>query len=621
LAPSPAIAGRQRSTSSGSIDTDRPRLVWWFASLLIATLIAYQSAWHGTLLWDDDAHLTRPDLQSTAGLWRIWFDLGATQQYYPVVHSAFWLMHRLFGDATLGYHLVTIVLHVAAAGLAALVLRRLAVPGALLAATLFALHPVQVESVAWMTELKNTLSGVFYFGAALTYLRFDRTRSGRAYTLASALFVLALLSKTVTATLPAALLVMFWWRRGRLDVRRDIGPLLPWLAAGIAAGIGTAWVERAIVGAEGASYQLTMIERVLVAGRALWFYLGAIAWPVNLAFIPPKWAVDAARPDQYLYPFAALAVIAVLWGLRGRSRAPLAAALYFCGTLFPALGFLNVYPFRYSYVASHFQYLAGLGVMASAAAAATIAVGRLGPAARRAAALAGLAVCVLLGILTWRESRTYADAETLYRTTISRNPTGPMAYINLAILDLQKTPPAIPEATALLETAVRLDPANPDGHTNLGHAYETAGRFADAEREYRERVRLAGQSVDAHRDLGRILLAVNKPAEGAEELRAAQRLGAGDGSTHYLLASTLMDLGRISESVPEFQAALGDDRLARSPELHNDLGVALVRLGRMDEARAQFSEALRIDPTFAAAAGNLRQATQPAGSTSKIKGR
>jgi len=621
LAPSPAIAGRRRSTSSASIDADRPQLLWWCASLLIATLIAYQPAWHGTLLWDDDAHLTRPELQSTAGLWRIWFDLGATQQYYPVVHSAFWLMHRLFGDATLGYHLVTIVLHVAAAGLAALVLRRLAVPGALLAATLFALHPVQVESVAWMTELKNTLSGVFYFGAALTYLRFDRTRSGRAYTLASALFVLALLSKTVTATLPGALLVVFWWRRGRLNVRRDIGPLLPWLAAGIAAGIGTAWVERAIVGAEGASYQLTMIERVLVAGRALWFYLGAIVWPVNLAFIPPKWAVDAARADQYLYPAAVLAVIAALWWLRGRSRAPLAAALYFGGTLFPALGFLNVYPFRYSYVASHFQYLAGLGVMASAAAAATIAVGRLEPAARRAAALGGLAVCVLLGVLTWRESRTYADAETLYRTTISRNPTGPMAYINLAILDLQKTPPAIQEATALLETAVRLDPANPDGHTNLGHAYETAGRFGDAEREYRERVRLAGQSVDGHRDLGRMLLAINRPAEGAEELRAAQRLGAADGSTHYLLASTLMDLGRVQESVLEFQAALGDDRLARSPELHNDLGVALVRLGRMDEARAQFSEALRIDPTFAAAAGNLRQATQPGASTSKIKGR
>ena len=128
--------------------------------LLAATLVAYYPAWHGGVLWDDNAHLTRPDLQSTAGLWRIWFHIGATQQYYPVTHSAFWFMHRLWGEATLGYHLVNIALHASSAWLLAVLLRRLAIPGAFLAAVLFALHPVQVESVAWMTELKNTLSEI-----------------------------------------------------------------------------------------------------------------------------------------------------------------------------------------------------------------------------------------------------------------------------------------------------------------------------------------------------------------------------------------------------------------------------------------------------------------------------
>ena len=194
---------------------------------LLVTLVAYYPAWHGGLLWDDDAHITRVDLRSFEGLWRIWFDVGATQQYYPVTHSAFWVLYRLFGDATLGYHLVNISLHATSAFLFAVILRRLAVPGAVLAAFIFALHPVHVESVAWITELKNTLSGVFYLGAALAYLRFDADRRRQSYALALVLFALALLSKTVTATLPAALLVVFWWQRGALRWRQDVLPLAP----------------------------------------------------------------------------------------------------------------------------------------------------------------------------------------------------------------------------------------------------------------------------------------------------------------------------------------------------------------------------------------------------------
>ena len=205
-----------------------------FAALVLVVLAAYHPAWHGGMLWDDDAHITSRDLRSPEGLWRIWFDLGATQQYYPLVHSAFWVQHRLWGDDTLGYHLVNIVLHGMAAFLFALVLQRLSVPGAILAAFLFALHPVHVESVAWITELKNTFSGVFYLGAALAYLDFDRTRRRRSYAAGLVLFLLALLSKTVAATLPAALLVVVWWQRGRVDWRRDGRPLIPFVAAGVA---------------------------------------------------------------------------------------------------------------------------------------------------------------------------------------------------------------------------------------------------------------------------------------------------------------------------------------------------------------------------------------------------
>src|SRR5580704_16174025 len=200
--------------------------IW--VSIFCATLLAYWPALRGTLLWDDASHVTRPALASWHGLWRIWFDLGATQQYYPLLHSAFWIEHRIWGDAVLGYHLTNVILHAAAACLVVGIVRRLALPGAWLAGLVFALHPVCVEAVAWISEQKSTLSGVFYLGAALVYLRFDQSRRHGQYFWALGLFVLALASKTVTATLPAALLVVFWWRRGRLDVRRDLRPLLPW---------------------------------------------------------------------------------------------------------------------------------------------------------------------------------------------------------------------------------------------------------------------------------------------------------------------------------------------------------------------------------------------------------
>ena len=275
-------------------------------------------------------------------------------------------------------------LHAAAAFLVMLIMRRLGLPGALLAALVFALHPVCVESVAWISEQKNTLSTVFYFSAALLYLHFDRTRRGSHYFLASALFVMALLTQTVTATLPAALLVVFWWQRGRLDWKRDVRPLLPWFALGAAAGLLTAWVERKFVGAEGTDFALTLVERFLVAGRAVWFYLGKLVWPANLMFFYPRWRVDSAEWWQYLYPLAALAALAGCACWPAKRRGPLAGALIFAGTLFPALGFFNAYPFIYSYVADHFQYIASLGIIVPVAAGLASAVR---PGSRRVAAL------------------------------------------------------------------------------------------------------------------------------------------------------------------------------------------------------------------------------------------
>ena len=459
---------------------DSPRInlrdAGMWALLLCATFVAHLPALRGSLLWDDNMHVTRADLRSLHGLWRIWFDLGATQQYYPLLHSAFWLEHCIWGDATLGYHLTNVALHAASACLVVMIVRRLKLPGAWLAGFIFALHPVCVEAVAWISEQKTTLSGVFYLAAALAYLRFDRARRKSQYFLALGLFVLALMSKTVTATLPAAMLVVLWWQRGRLAWRRDVLPLVPWFAVGASAGLFTAWVESTprLIGAQGPQYALTLAQRLLLAGRVPWFYAWKVLWPANLMFTYPRWKIDAGEWWQYLFPLG-LAALAVALGLLARkNRGPLAGFLFFAGTLFPALGFLNVYPFRYSYVADHFQYLAILGIVVPAASGLTVLAGRISPGRIGAIALPAL-LLTTLGAATWQQSGIYRDYETLFRATLARNPNSPFLHSNLGV-NLMLQPDGMPEAAAEFEAAVRLEPDGADYHDNLGLALAPVAR-------------------------------------------------------------------------------------------------------------------------------------------------
>jgi tetratricopeptide (TPR) repeat protein len=574
--------------------------------LLAATLLAYSPVWHGGLLWDDNAHITTPELRSVEGLWRIWFDVGATQQYYPVTHSAFWLMYKLWGDHTLGYHLVNIFLHALSAFLLALILRRLSIPGAYFAAAIFALHPVFVESVAWISELKNTLSGAFCLGAALAYLHFDRDRKRRLYAIALALFLLALLSKSVIATLPAALLVVFWWQRGTLRLRRDVVPLTPFFIVGVGAGLWTSWLERTVIGAEGQNFNFNLIERSLIAGRAIWFYLAKLCWPANLIFLYPRWQIDAGAWWQYLYPLALVVLLAALWWMRRRSRAPLAAMLLFCGVLFPAIGFFNVYPFVFSFVADHFQYMASIAIMTLFAAAATqVARSLKAPLVLQAAALV---VGSLLALLTWNQSRHYVNAETLYRSTIERNPAAWLAHNNLGSLLLGGSDAQVEDAMAHLQEALRLKPDYAGAWMNLGTALRTLGRYRESLAAYEKAVTLNPNIPQAHANLGLTLRALGRQEEAVAQYREAIRLKSDFAEAHLFLAEALQDSARPEEALAEIKEAL---RLnPEYPQAYNALANAFLRLGRIDDAIADYAKAVSCKPDYAQAHTNLGTAYQ-----------
>jgi tetratricopeptide (TPR) repeat protein len=570
----------------------------WGLLLVAATFLAYRPAWNGQPVWDDDAHMTKPDLRSAAGLARIWMQLGATQQYYPLVHTVFWLEHRIFGDSTPGYHLLNILLHVFSVLLLVRILRRLGIPGgaAWLAGGIFALHPVMVESVAWITELKNTLSGVFFLAAALAYLKFDREREKKHYAVALILFLFGLLSKSVIVTLPAALPVVFWWKRGKIEWKRDVAPLLPFFAIGIILGLFTAWVERRYMGAEGSEFSLAFIDRCLIAGRAVWFYLCKLLWPANLIFIYPRWHIDATAGRQYLFPAAILLAIGIFWALRNRSRAPLAVLLYFTITLFPALGFFNVYPFRYSFVADHFQYLACIGPMAAGAACIVQGTGLLQERLRRPLQpmFCGMLLSVLF-LLSWKQSGMYTDTETLYQTTILKNPDCWMAHYNLGILlgKMGRTD----EAMAHYQKTLELNPKHAKAHNNLGLLLAMMGRTDEAMIHFQKALELNPKHVEAHNNLGILLAKMGRTDEAMVHFQKALELNPNYADAHNNLGNLLTNKGQLDEAMAHFQKAL--ELNPNYGNAHYNLGILLGKMGRTDEARAHYQKALELNPNFA----------------------
>jgi tetratricopeptide (TPR) repeat protein len=591
------------SASAGRPKPDRVRDIWAGVAVACAAAVVYLPSLAGRFIWNDSDYVTAPGLRSVHGLALVWTRIGATQQYYPLLHSFFWIQHRLWADKPVGYHVVTVLLHAGAAVLFGAVLRRLAVPGAWLAALLFALHPVHVDSVAWITEQKNTLSLVFYLGAALAYLGFDETRKPCAYAVAAGLFILSLLCKTVTVSLPAALLVVFWWKRGQLTWRRDVRPLVPWLAVGGAAGIFSSWVERRYLGAQGADFTLPFSGRILVAGRSVWFYLGQLLWPSDLNFVYTRWKVDPSVWWQWLFPLTAFALLAFLWTIRRRSRAPLAAALFFVGSLLPVLGFVNLYGALYSWVWDHWQYLPDLGPLALAGAGLSWACDRTW--GRWCAS----ALLVTLGGLTWAHCAMFSDNETLFRSTIARNPGAWMAHTNLGIL-LAGRPGGLREAISEFETSLEYNPDSPNTHNSLGTALSAEpGRLGDAIAEYEDALRLMPNFPEAHINLGNALLAVPGRLPGAiAHYQAALRIDPHSSAAHASLGYAYLSTpGRRADAIAEYREALQLN--PDFPEAHNALGSALSgNPDTLQDAIAEYREALRLDPNFAEAHNNLGNA-------------
>jgi protein O-mannosyl-transferase len=635
-------------------DVQRPlwQRDWLWAFLLIALVfISYAQAFNADFIWDDESHLTRnPCIVGPLGLKEVWTSARAV--YYPLVLTTFWTVHKFVGLSPWPYHLLNVLLHAGSAVLLWRILRQLNVRGAWLGAALWALHPVMVQSVAWITELKNTQSCLFYVLSIFYFLKWDDRRrirrksqnqdaadqggavsrpSGRGiedghslilFGLSLSFFTLATLSKPSVVMLPVILALCVWWRTGRISWR-DVATLAPFVLVSALASVWTIFEQKFHAGAIGAEWAQTWPERLVITGRAIWFYLAKLAWPHPLIFIYPRWEINSSQLITYLPLLAALAGLLALWLIRTKwSRAAFFAAAYYVVSLFPVLGFFSVYFFRYSFVSDHFQYLASMGPLALAGAGIVTGCSRFA-ASRRLSALpstsrhpprrasSALATTPLVGIcgvlllllvfLTWRQTAVYHNLVTLYTATLAKNPGCWMAHYNLGIAlnDQGDTNGAI----AHYRQAIELRPSYGEAHYNLGRLLVQKGQLEKAITHYVKALDINPADAEAHNNLGATLFASGRVDEAITHYRKALAIQPDYADASCNLASALLSSGDLDGAIAYYSACL---RVSpNQAEAQYNLASALFRKGRTDEAVAHYQKVLKLRPENADARANL----------------
>ena len=561
--------------------------------LFLLVVIVYRPAMNGGFVFDDDLYITEnPLMRSVVGLKQIWFDPQANPQYYPLTFTTFWVEYQLWQLWPTGYHAVNVILHASNAILLWLVLRQLAVPGAWLTAALFALHPVHVESVAWIAERKNVLSGFFYLLALLCYLRFFLVghfgKNKKAYfwcyyILAITFFSFALLSKTATCSLPVALLCIIWWKRDEVQAR-DIVLLVPMFVLGLLMGLVTTKLEGAVVDAGGSEWNFSVLDRTLIAGRALWFYVNKLLAPFALTFIYPRWTVGSSVVWwQYLFSLSSFAIPLIV-GLLSKKvgKGVTAAVLFFVATLFPTLGFFNVYFMRYSFIADHFQYLASIGILTlvggllwyrKAAFSLQLTDDEQALPTRIALLLStapyrfffSCAMLLFLGILTWQQAHLYASPKILWADTVTKNPTSWVAHNNLGIALLGER--AYPAAVRQFEEALSLKPDLAEARGNLALAFLRSNQSDAAIKHGKEALRLDPSSSKFSTLLGTAFWHKGDILQAVHYFRLATHLTPTFPQAHYSLGLIyLKEANAFTDDPPHDAVAHFDEAFHIDPE-------------------------------------------------------
>jgi tetratricopeptide (TPR) repeat protein len=591
-----------------TIDTKQPRTgnsVPKLAILLVVlTILAYAPVLRGGFIWDDDALITDNRMvKARDGLHRFWFTTEAPD-YWPLTSSAWWLEWRLWGNHPTGYHAANVLLHAVNAVLVWAILWRLKVPGAWLAGCVFALHPVNVATAAWISEQKNTLSMFFFAVAILLYLRFYGDVRWRWYGLSLAAFLLGLLSKTAVVMLPVVLLGCVWWTRGRVR-REDLLRSLPFFVLSLVMGLVTVWYQYPKAVGGHAIRTEGFFTRLAVAGLTPWFYLWRTLLPIDLMVIYPKWDVGASLWSSFVPGIILVGCLTLFWWRRKSWGRPLFFGLgCFVATLFPVSGFFHQTFHVHSFVADHWLYHSIAGVIALTVAGGVEICRRMGQRGRSVGAVAGAGVLIVLGAATWSRSSLYADSETLWRDNLVKNPGAWIGYVNLGLA--MKEAGELEGAAGCYEQALRITPDLAEAHNNLGAILVVRGAVEEGIAHYRQALRIKADYAEAHGNLGDVLAQLGRIPEAIGHYEEALRLRPDLTVAHYNLGNILMQVNRAPEAVAHYEQALRID--PDYAAAHVNLGAALAKLGKPDDAIRHYEQALRIKPDYAEAHMNLGNA-------------
>jgi len=586
----------------------------WGLLLLLAVCLTYSPVCWAGFIWDDYTHLTgNPCIIGPLGLTEIWTTKAAS--ICPLVLTTFWVEHAIWGLNPLPYHLVNVLLQGACAVVLWRVLRNLQVPAPWLGAALWALHPLQVESVAWISEMKNTQSCLFYLLAILFFVKSLRTRmsnetEGRNYALTLLFAALAIASKFSTVILPLVLALCAWWVEGRWQWRTLIRLAPIFLMSVVASGV-TYWLgtmESVLVEASARSWP----ERVAATGDVIWFYVGKLIWPHPLMAIYPRWQIDAGQWSSYLPLLAAIIVLFVLWLKRETwARACFFSFAYFLIVLLPFLGLIDQSFWRLSFVEDHLQYLAAMGPLALVGAGLVRLIEFIIPEKRALQLSLGSGLLLLFGALSWQRAWAYENEETLWNDNLTKNPACWVGHNNLGFAHLKTG--QIDDAMAHFQKGLELNSNDFSAHLGLGIILDQKSQVDEAILHYRKAIEINPIFGEALVNLGNALLQKHQADEAIVQYQKAVAINPNIAGLCFNLGNAYLQKGKIDEAIAQYEKAVKiDPTLAAA---HNNLGNSLRLKGRFDEAIVQFQQTLDLDPNLIDAHYNLGLALLEKGRT------
>lgn len=580
-------------------NTGNLKLLLQSVTIIFLALFTYHNAiLNGNFIWDDDDYITEnPVLRSVKGLYDIWLSPFSLPQYYPAVHTSFWIEYRLWGLNPGRFILTNILLHSLSAFILWRILSLLEIKSAWFAAIIFTIHPVCVESVAWITERKNTLGTFFYLLSAYYYIKYDfKIRPGKYYFLFSFLFYLmALFSKTVMGTLPAALLLIKWWKAQKIKLY-DFIKLLPFFIIGIGAGIVTIYIEKYHVGASGPDWDLSFLQRFIIAGKALWFYIAKLLFPINLCFIYPRWNINPEKDYfLYIYPLSILSILFLTFILQKKiSKAPFTAIAYFTGTVFPALGFFDVYPMRYTFVADHYVYPACIGIIVLFSSLISEFCFRIKNILKEESVVTFIQsmIITVLFFLSYKRTEVYTDIKILWEDTINKNLTCWMAYNNLGLYFSSKQ--KYQEALKYLLISISLRPSS-QIYSNIASIYSKIGEHNKAIEYCKLAIDLDPDSEQAYYNMAISLNELNKKEDALKMYYKTITIKPNFPQAHNNLASLLREKGFYDLALKHYKIAV--ELYPEYSAAYCNLSSLLAEKGKLSMATDYALKALKLEPS------------------------